>query len=113
MDGLIATQKNFPVIPASFREEKTCGDNIAKECRNLITVLSRKIETLCHECCGDPDRVTHIRSLSASLIPLNSLLRGMEEERLYPPESDVFEDTQGIKYRAVRYCDLERWFNEK
>jgi len=113
MDGLIATQKNFPMIPVSFCEKKTNNDNLAGECRNLITVLSRKIETLCHECREDPDRVTHIRSLTASLITLNSLLRGMEEEWLYQPGSDVFEDTKGIRYRAVRNCDMERWLNEK
>lgn len=113
MDGLIATQKNFPVMSANFREEKTSDDNLTGECRNLIIVLSRKIEALCHECRVDPDRVTHIRSLTASLITLNSLLRGLEEERLYQPGSGVFEDAQGNRYRAVRNCDLERWFNEK
>ena len=113
MDVLIATQKNFPMIPVSFRKEKTSDDNLAGECRNLITVLSRKIDTLCHECREDHDRVTHIRSLTVSLIALNSLLRGMEEERLYLPGSDVFEDTKGIRYISVRNCDMERWLNEK
>lgn len=113
MDGLITTQKNFPVIPASFCEEKNRDNNLAGECRNLITVLSRKIEALCHECCEDSDRVTHIRSLTASLITLNSLLRAIEEERLCNPGNDVFENIQGIRYRAVSHSDLERWFNEK
>jgi hypothetical protein len=113
MDGLIASRKNFPMIPVSFCEERASDDNLAGECRNLITVLSQKIETLCHECREDPDRVKHIRSLTASLITLNSLLRGMEEERLYLPGSDVFEDTKGIRYISVRNCDMERWLNEK
>jgi hypothetical protein len=113
MDGLIATRKNFPMMPVSFCEEKTSDDNLAGECRDLITVLSRKIETLCHECCEDPDRVKHIRSLAVSLLRVNSLLRYIEEERLYQPGSDVFEDTKGIRYRAVRNCDMERWLNEK
>ena len=102
MDELIAAQKNFPVIPPSFREEKTIGGNLAGECRNLITVLSRKIEALCHECGEDPDRVTHIRSLTASLTTLNSLLKNLEHEQSYQPRRGFYEDEQGFKYIAIR-----------
>ena len=105
MDELIAAQKNFPVIPASFREEKTIGGNLAGECRNLITVLSRKIEALCHECGEDTDRVTHIRSLTASLVTLNSLLKPLEQER--QSKAGMFEDVKGFKYISVRTCDME------
>jgi hypothetical protein len=108
MDEPIA-QKNFPIIPASFGEEKPGGGNFAGECRNLITILSRKIEALCHECGEDPDRVTHIRSLTASLTTLNSLLKNLEHEQLYRPRRGFYEDEQGFKYIAIRNCDLERF----
>jgi hypothetical protein len=109
MDGLTATQKNSPVILTRFCEEITSDGNIAGECRNLIAVLSRKIETLCNECDEDPDRVTYIRSLTASLTTLNSLLKALEKERHYQPRTGLFEDTQEFKYIAVRTCDLERF----
>lgn len=108
MDGTTATQKNIPVIPATFREEKT-RDNLAGECRNLIIVLSQKIETICHECGEDSDRVTHFRSLTASLITLNRLLKKLEHEQQCQPRKDFFEDAQGFQYIAVRECDLERF----
>jgi hypothetical protein len=113
MDGLIATQKNFPVLMANFRGEKTDDRILAGECRDLITALSQKVEALCRECGEDFDQVTHIRSLAPSLIVLNSPLKALEEERPNPPGSRVLEDIQGIRYIAVRHCELERWFNEK
>jgi hypothetical protein len=109
MDGLTATQNNSPVIPANSGREKTSTDNLAGECRNLIAVLSRKIEILCHECSEDPDRVIDIRSLTASLTTLNSLLKALEQERLRPRGMGLFEDAQGIRYISVRNCDLERF----
>lgn len=109
MDGLTVTQKNSPAIQASFCEENISDGNLAGECRNLIAVLSRKIETLCHECGEDPDRVTHIRSLTASLTTLNSLLKALEQERVYTPRIGLFEDSHGYRYIAVRNCDLERF----
>jgi hypothetical protein len=109
MDRLTATQNNSPVIRANFGKVKISNDNLAKECRNLIAVLSRKIETLCHECSEDPDRVIHIRSLTASLTTLNSLLKATEPEQQYPPGMGLFEDAQGIRYVSVRNCDLERF----
>ena len=109
MDGLDVTPNNSPLIQVRFHEEKTRSDNLAGECRNLITVLSQKIETLCHECDEDTDRVTYIRSLTASLITLNSLLRTLEQEQLYQPRVGIFEDAQGFKYISVRTCDLERF----
>jgi hypothetical protein len=109
MDGLTATQNNSPVIPANPGKEKTSNDNPAGECRNLIAILSLKIETLCHECSEDPDRVIQIRSLTASLTTLNSLLKVLEQERLYSPGMGLFEDAQGIRYVSVRNCDLERF----
>ena len=110
---MTATQKKKLVIPTSFCEEKIRDDNLAGEFRNLITVLSQKNETICRECSKDPDRVTHIRSLTACLTKLNSLLKNMECEQLNRPRRDFFEDTQGIRYIAVSHCDMERWFNEK
>jgi hypothetical protein len=109
MDGLTATQKNLPVIPTRFFKEKTSNGNIAGECRDIIAVLSRKIDTLCNDCDEDTDRVTYIRSLTASLTTLNSLLKALENERLYHPRTGLFEDTQEFKYIAVRTCDLERF----
>jgi hypothetical protein len=109
MDGSNATQKIFPLIPLRFRDEtinKNDG-NLAGECRNLITVLSRKMETLCHECGEDADRVTHIRSLTASLVTLNSLLKGLEQER--QSKAGMFEDAKGFTYTSVRACDMERF----
>ena len=113
MDGLIATQKNCPLILANFRGENTDDNNLAGECRNLITELSRKVEALCLECGEDPDRMTHIRSLAPSLITLESLLKALKEERPNHHSSRVLEDIQGIQYIAVRHCEPERWFNEK
>jgi hypothetical protein len=113
MDRLTASQKNSIGIPVRIREEKTSNDNLTGECRNLISLVSQKIETLCHECCEDPDQVKHIRSLTASLTTLSSLLKTLEQEHLYSRGSDVFEDALGIKYRSIRNCDLERWFSEK
>jgi hypothetical protein len=113
MDGLTVTQKNMPVIPDSPCRENANNENLAVECRNLLSVLSRKIETLCHECSEDYDRVTRIRSLSASLTTLNTLLKSPEQERLSPSGSIVFEDGHGTEYRSVRNCDLEQWFSIK
>jgi hypothetical protein len=113
MNGLTATQKNFPVIPDSFHSETINNENLAGECRNLISVLSRKIETLCHDCSEDHDRVTTIKSLATSLTTLNSLLKSFEQEQLYPSGNGVFEDGHGIEYRSVRNCDLEQWFSIK
>ena len=109
MDGSNATKKIFPVIPVRFRNEtiNENDDNLAGECRNLITVLSRKIETLCHECGEDADRVTHIRSLTASLVTLNSLLKTLEQER--QSKTGMFEDAKGFEYISVRVCDMERF----
>ena len=80
-------------------------DNLAGECRNLITALSRKIETLCHEYGKDADRVMHIRSLTASLVTLNSLLKALEQEG--PSKAGTFEDVKGFEYISVRACDME------
>ena len=113
MDGLIATQKNLPGRPGNFRGENTDDKTLARECRDLITELSRKVKALCLECDEDPDRVTHIRSLAPSLISLESLLKALKKERPSHHDSGVLEDRQGIQYIAVRHCDLERWFNEK
>jgi len=113
MDGLIATQKNFPVIPANFRGENTNDRNLVEECRDLITELSRKVDALCLECGEDPDRMTLIRTLAPSLITLESLLKALKAERSNHHGSRVLEDVRGIQYIAVRHCDLERWFNEK
>ncbi len=113
MDGQTATQNTTPVIPVSFCEEKTGNNNLASECRNLIAVLSRKIENLCRECGEDRDRILHIRSLTASLVTLNSLLKTLEQEQLGRPGNSVFEDAHGITYRSVRNCDLEQWFSIK
>jgi hypothetical protein len=113
MDGLTATQKNLPVIPDSFHGENINNENLAGECRNLISLLSRKIETLCHDYREDHDRVTHIRSLATSLTTMNSLLKAVEQERSYPSGNGVFEDGHGIEYRSVRSCDLEQWFSIK
>jgi hypothetical protein len=108
MDGQIATQKNSQILTAGFAGTTGPEYNIAAECRHLITTLSRKIDTLCSECSGDPDRVLHIRSLTASLTTLNSLLKSLEHERTFKQERDFFEDARGFTYRAVRSCDLER-----
>lgn len=115
MDGLTVAQKNMPVIPDSIRRENANNENLAMECRNLLSVLSRKIETLCHEGGEDYDRVTRIRSLAASLTTLNSLLKSKssEQERLFSSGNSVFEDGHGIEYRSVRNCDLEQWFSIK
>ena len=108
MDGQIATQKNSLILPAGFTGTAGRECSLTAECRLLITSLSRKIETLCQECNGDPDRVRYIRTLSASLTSLNSLMRTMELERLYEAERDFFEDSRGFTYRSVRSCDLDR-----
>jgi hypothetical protein len=113
MDGLTISQKNMPVIPDSLCRENANNENLAVECRNLLSVLSRKIETLCHEGSEDFDRVTQIRLLAASLATLNSLLKSFEQEQLSPPGSSVFEDRHGTEYRSVRNCDLEQWFSIK
>jgi hypothetical protein len=109
MDGSNATQKIFPVIPVRFRNEKMYEKeaSLAEECRDLITLLSRKIETLCHEYSEDTDRVTHIRSLTLSLVTLNSLLKTLEQER--HSEVGIFEDAGGFEYISVRACDMERF----
>ena len=109
MDGLTATQKYSQTIPTKFCEKKTSNYNIAGECLNHIAVLSRKMETLCNECNEDPDQVTHIRSLTASLATLNSLLKVLEQERPFTPKTGLLEDAQGFEYIAVRNCDLERF----
>jgi hypothetical protein len=113
MDGLTAIQRNLPVMPDSFPSDTSNNENLAGECRNLISVLSRKIETLCLDCSEDHDRVTHIKSLATSLTTLNSLLKSFEQERLYTSGNGVFEDGYGIEYRSVRNCDLEQWFSIK
>lgn len=113
MDGLIATRKNFPVIPANFRGENTDNKNLAGECRDLIIELSRKVDALCLECGEDPDHMTYIQSLAPSLITLESLLIALKERRPNHRSCRVLEDMQGIQYTAVRHCDFERWFNEK
>ncbi len=112
MDGLITTRKNFPIVTAKFCERETRQANLIAECGNLITVLSRKIETFCNEN-EDTDRGTLIQSLKPGLLSLNSLVRRLEDESLFQPGNDAFEDTRGVRYRAVSHCDLERWFNEK
>lgn len=113
MDGLIATRKNFPVIPPNFRGENTDKKTLAGECRDLISELSRKVDALCLECNEDPDRVMHIQSLAPSLITLESLLKALKKERPDHQGSRMLEDIQGIQYIAVRHCDVERWLNEK
>jgi hypothetical protein len=113
MDGLTVTQKIMPVIPDSIHRETANNENLAGECRDLLSVLSRKIEALCHEDGEDYDRVTRIRSLSASLTTLNALLKSPEQGRLSPSGSSVFEDGHGTEYRSVRNCDLEQWFSIK
>jgi hypothetical protein len=109
MGGLTVAQDNSPAIPAACGREKTSDDNLAVECRNLIAVLSRKIEKLCNECGEDPDQAICIRSLTASLTTLNSLVKTLEQERVYASGMGLFEDARGISYVSVRYCDLERF----
>ena len=111
MDGQTAIQKNSLMIPAGLPAAGIDHD-LATECRHLITALSRKVEILCHECSGDPGRVTHMRSLTASLTTLNSLLKTLEQERVHQPDRDFFEDARGFTYRSVRLCDLERISNK-
>jgi hypothetical protein len=113
MDGEILPQKISLMIPASPSGAVGGDGNLATQCRTLISVLSRKIETLCHECDVDADRVIHIRSLTASLTTLNTLLKSLEHERLYRPERGLLEDARGFTYVSVRHCELERWLNEK
>jgi hypothetical protein len=109
MNGETLTCKNSLEIQAGSSVTGGMNDNLATECRNLISVLSRKIETLCHECGEDADRVTYIRSLTASLTTLNSLLKSMEHERVYRSKRGFLEDARGFSYISVRYCDLERF----
>jgi len=111
MDGQTATLKNSLMIPDGLPAAGIDHD-LATECRQLITTLSRKIDTLCCECRGDPDRVLHIRSLTASLTTLSSLLKTLEHERTFPAERDFFEDARGFTYRAVRSCDIDRISNK-
>jgi hypothetical protein len=112
MDGQTVTQKNSLILPAGFTGTTGPEYNLAAECRHLIGTLSRKIDTLCQECSGDPDRVLHIRSLTASLTTLSSLLRTLEYERTFQPERDFFEDARGFTYCAVRSCDIDRISNK-
>ena len=109
MDGELLTQKNSLIVPAGLSERKRADGNLATECRNLISILSRKIEALCQVHHEDSDRVMHIRSLSASLTTLNSLLRSLEHEPQYQPERGFLEDSRGYTYVSVRNCDLERF----
>jgi hypothetical protein len=111
MDGQTAILKNSLMIPAGLPATGIDHD-LATECRHLITVLSTKVEILCHECRGDPGRVSHMRSLTASLTTLNSLLKTLEHERTLPAERDFFEDARGFTYRAVRSCDIDRISNK-
>ena len=108
MDGQTLMREKILGIPATPPEQRRDDGHLAAECRMFISVLSRKIETLCHECSEDVERVTYIKSLTASLTTLDSLLKTLEHEQLYRAKRDFFEDARGFTYHSVRCCDMER-----
>jgi len=113
MDGLTAGRNYDLIRKAGSIGSSHTDRNLARECRNLIAVLSQNVETLCSEHHEDCDRVRHIRSLADSFGNLSALLNVLEQEIPGQGHHAVFEDEQGITYQSVRSCDLEQWFSIK
>ena len=113
MDEQTATRNNDLIWQGGSGGNSYPDRNLAGECRNLISVVSQKVETLCREHYEDHDKVRHTRSLKVSIGTLSKLLRVLEQEKQVQGQNSVFEDEQGVTYRSVRSCDLEQWFSIK
>jgi len=92
-------------MPQKIRRSYT--DSL-QECRNHIDILVKKTESLYLECRHDQDKTAQIRGMGTALANLTYLVNELEGNSRRSDVPERSHTVNGIAYRSVRLCDLER-----
>ncbi len=83
-------------------------ENLFDECRNLVSVLTQKTESLDRNRRVDPDLAVHIQTMGSTLATLTDLINSLDCQSRASQAPEILEDAYGFTYQSVRSCDLDR-----